>query len=289
MSDQDPVTLVIGYSFGVSPTSEPGRLNNRIAEYIAGDFKSLQGRTFVAVQWELDDALQTIHKSPPRDFVVAPAPLFREDAIDEALLGRLKSEVESHALLRESFAEINLHPNLREVFAYPNRLASYLNYFIMKRDVFRDFSSLTIRDFIKRKNNRDWIEWRQIPPASCGELAQYQAQRVNRLILQELLPDLPKASYVGTVDVADAVMKEICHRRLRIKDVRVYGHPEHVSRCMKQTLESAWKYGLNVDRTQLHEIKCGNKDQQDADENWDPENAQEWIQSWTNWAAHENI
>jgi hypothetical protein len=111
---------------------------------------------------------------------------------------------------------------------------------------------------------------------------------LNRLILENRLTVLPTGAYVATHNVADAVLKTICHRGLAVARVRVYGHPSHVGRCRVQTLESAWKFGLELAPSQVEEVPCGAADLK-APENWDSSNAQEWVRSWDNWKNHEGI
>jgi hypothetical protein len=73
---------------------------------------------------------------------------------------------------------------------------------------------------------------------------------------------------------------------LTIARVRVYGHPAHVERCRIQTVESAWKIGIRLNPSEVDPIPCSDP-QMAAPENWDPDNAQEWVQSWDDWQQHE--
>jgi hypothetical protein len=217
--------------------------------------------------------------------IVVP-PFFNEDDIEN--LDQIKSSVLEHEVLSHAVGAISLYPNLQDIFAFPNRAVSYLNRLLHDTALFRQFVSLTLPSQTKTKNGRTWVESREIPPAASPDLGIYQARRLNRLILEKVLAVLPKASYLATFHVADAILKNVCHRGLTIARVRVYGHPAHVERCRIQTLESAWKIGLRLNPSQVDVIPCG--DAQLADpSNWDPDNAQEWVQSWNNWKEHEGI
>lgn len=289
MKRPEPIEIMIGYSFGISPTCEPGVLNERIAKRIAQDMNIIDCACFVGVQWELEDALQRIDPNRFRDSVVA-TPLFREDDFnDKVKLKELRDLVSKNKVLSDLLNSISLHPNLEDIFEFPNRAVSYLNRLLQDTALFRQFLGLPLDLLKKIKNGREWVESRMVPDAASPDLETYQARRLNRLILEfELKPVVPVAPYIATFHVADAVLKDVYHRGLTIGNIRVYGHPAHVERCKIQTIESAWKIGMCLDPSQVNAVTCGDH-QLSAQNNWDPNNAQEWVQSWENWKQHEGI
>jgi hypothetical protein len=283
------IELVIGYSFGISLASAPGPLNDRIARHMAQEVSLPDGNRFVGVQWELEEALRRIEPHHSSDCVVPPGkpPFFGEE--DILCLDQLKDAVREHEALTRALEKISLHPNLQDIFRFKNRAASYLNCLLHDTALFRHFGSLPLKPLEKKKNGRTWVESRVIPPAATPDLGMYQAQRVNRLILESVTKEaLKESTYVGTIDVAEAVLKAVRHRDLTIARVRVYGHPAHVKRCRVQTLESAWKFGLRLDPSRVNEMACGDSSLI-APDNWDPNNAQEWVQSWENLQEHDGI
>jgi hypothetical protein len=281
-----PLELLIGYSFGISRSCEPGELNERIASRLAQEAINKGGSLFVGVQWEVEDALCRIDPRRDRDFVAAPL-LFQEMDIAPRL-DELKNVVLNDQALCAALGPLCLQPNLADIFAFPNRAVSYLNRLLHDQGFYRMFGSLALDPLRKTKNGRGWTEEREVPRAGV-DLGIYQARRLNRLILESrLAPLLPVARYLGTVDVADAVLRAVTDRGLSIARVRVFGHPAHVGRCRTQTLESAWKIGLNLAPAQVDAIPCGAANPALA-ENWDSKNGQEWVQSWENWRQHEGV
>lgn len=293
MERPSPIELVIGYSFGISPTSAPGLLNERIAQHIAQDSKVTNTSRFVGVQWEIEDALRRIAPNSSRDFVVAPV-IFQEEEIKGFLakknldLNQFKNSVLGDETLKNVIASISLHQNPEDIFAFENRTVSYLNRLLHDTTLFREFSSLKLPPLTKNKNGRRWEEIRTIPGPSSPDLGMYQAQRLNRLILESIVPVFPTTKYVGTLDVADAVLANVWRQGLTIAHINIYGHPAHVGRCRLQTLETAWKLGLRLNLSQVDVVPCGKLDLEDP-ETWDPDNAQEWIRSWDNWQSHEGL
>jgi hypothetical protein len=287
MRRPDPIELLVGYSFGISPHSAPGALNKRIAERLAQDLSSAGNNRFVGVQWEVADALvlQGIDPNRSCDCIVPPAvpPFFCEDDIPN--LNQLREVVRHQPALTHILETISLHSGWEDPLAFPNRAVSYLNRLLHDRSLFRQFQSLRLPPLKKTKSGREWRETRAIPPTTGPDMEMYQAQRINRLILESIL-FLPKANYIATYHVAETVLTEVCRCGLTIARVRVYGHPAHVERCRIQTVESAWKIGIRLNPSEVDVIPCGDP-QMAAPENWDPDNAQEWVQSWDNWQQHE--
>jgi hypothetical protein len=279
--------LVIGFSFGILPTGAPGRLNERIATRIAEDSGVRSNDCLVGMQWELEDALRRINLHHRSDCVVAPSPALTED--DIICLRDLESAVESEEHLKKAFEELNLHRSLKDVFQFKNRAVAYCNRLLSDKRLFRSFDRLQLKPLRKSKSGRDWEESRVIPPAKSPDLNTFQNQRVNRLIIETIAEKaIKQAKYLGTIDVAQAVWNVVRDRNLTVAHVRVYGHPEHVLRGRIQTLESAWKLGLQLDPAQVTVIPCGDSERE-APGNWDPDNAQEWIRTWELYRQHEGI
>lgn len=291
MNEQSPIELVIGCSFGISPTCAPGALNERIASYIAKE-QCEPGRLFVGVQWEIEDALLARKATVSRDCVVTP-PAFQEtdialDSADRVRLNELlSSAVLRDASLSQAIGEINFHRSVADVFAFPNRTVAYLNRLLQDGELFRRFDTYPLWQFKKAKGGRKWEVSRRAPSGSA-ELGKYQTRCLNRLILETRLPGLRRAPYIGTIDVTDSVLKDVQRRGLAVERVRVYAHPAHVGRCRIQTLESAWKIGIELAPSSVEQIPCGDSIL-DAEANWDAGNGQEWVRSWENWKLHEGI
>lgn len=277
--------LVIGYSFGISRTSGPGRLNETIAKRIAKELGPSHPTTFLGVQWEIEDALRKNKSKLPTNHVVASKPFREGDIID---LEQLKSSARKLSkVLTKALGKDCLHPNLEDCFIFPSRAVIYLNLLLQNSNLFKKFQWLTLPTLKKKKNGRDWDETRDIPPKS-EKLQTYQVQRLNRLILEAALTGLQNADYMATFHVADAVLKKASDQGFTSGEVHVYGHPAHVKRCRIQTIESAWKIGLKLDQNKVIEKPCGPK-KLNNQKNWDRYNAQEWIRNWKNWKEHEGI
>jgi hypothetical protein len=292
MKRPHPIDLIIGFSFGLTSTSEPGKLNYRIAKEIRKSVGTGNDNVFVGVQWEIEDALRRIDPKGWSDYVVEP-PGFSEKELEpqkgnKKILNNIKKEVTSNNDLCQILEEISPYEDINRVFDFSDRTASYLNRLLQNTAMFRHFDNQQIKDYKKKKNNKEWIEERTIPELSNPDLSIYQAQRLNRLIIENVIPSCPVAKYIGSNDVANQVLMAIVNRGLNIARILIFGHPAHVERAKNQTIESAWRLKMRMNETQIEVIPCGNP-VQDAKENWDDENAQHWIRSWSNWKDHEGL
>lgn len=287
LSEQKDLELIVGYSFGVSKSSAPGKLNERIAEEIASHIPAGGAQDcIVGVQWEICDAFERTGRQSYTlcDYVVEP-PLFGEKDIPD--LSTLKEQMRASSALLQAFTEI-FELELEYILEFPNRAAAYLNRILRDRSFFERFLGMKLPRLSKESKDKSgfWFEDRELPNVN-DEINYYQAQRLNRQILEAELSCLPKAGYLATFHVADHILGALTQsQRRQLNRISVFGHPEHVSRCRRQTLESAWKVGIPVNWEQVVS-KTWKTDSIEADENWDPDNSQEWIRSYEQWERHE--
>ncbi|MCP4627752.1 MAG: hypothetical protein GY850_30170 [bacterium] len=287
LSEQKDLELIVGYSFGVSKSSAPGKLNERIAEEIANHIPAAGAQNYiVGVQWEICDAFERAGRQSRTlcDHVVEP-PLFGEKDIPD--LGALKRQIRASSRLLPAFTAI-FELELEYILEFPNRAAAYLNRILRDRSFFERFLGMELPRLSKESKDKSgfWFEDRELPNVG-DEIGYYQARRLNRQILEAKLNCLPKAGYIATFHVADYILGALTQsQRRQLKCISVFGHPEHVSRCCRQTLESAWKEGIPVNQEQVVS-KTWKTDSIEAPDNWDPDNSQQWIRSYEQWKRHE--
>jgi hypothetical protein len=290
--------LFIGYSFTLTSDGSPGRCNERMAKAIKQDLlSSPAGDHCVGLQWEIFDALEDLNdhsfsasEQVPVKFVAGP-PLFQPSD--------LRDTVKFVAMLRSPKlpAQAALGNRLRDALRLNSvsgpdaaMICAALNQFIEDRMAFEAFCGLADVLDLDRSVQRPelgplGIEKRRIPDASKYPkgLRRFQAMRINRQIIETLISSdaLAKGIYMNVKQVADHVLDAIDVSKIR--DVRVYGHPEHRDWCKKKTLEAMQQRGWSGSSDQ---IDFGANDAWEAVDAWDPDSAQVWCRSAGNWKAY---
>ncbi|MEM6803622.1 MAG: hypothetical protein AAF696_19615, partial [Bacteroidota bacterium] len=106
----------------------------------------------------------------------------------------------------------------------------------------------------------------------------YQAMRVNRLIMESILPEhlLKRGKYLGVQGVVQQIFAEV--EAEYFDSIWVYGHPAHQDWCVK------------LCRDFLKGKKVALKGaEQDTLANWDTKTAQVWCKSLENWQVYITI
>jgi len=303
-------TLMIGFSFSLAPDGAPGTYNEKIAQGIREELKKAnhQNGPWVGVQWEIYDAIEELDQESndnfkaidfiPETHVVAP-PLFQAEDFKnvEAIINLIRRGA-THVLrtLRGKLEE------LLEQVGYASfddalplldarKLALFLNRLLEERKFFEDFvGDVELHDLHRSGLGSLGVEKRVMPnPNSYQEgLRRFQARRVNRLIIEAIIPDpeiLKRGQYLSTQGVIDQLLSQVEREEREIQYVLVYGHPEHSPRCRRQLIETAWERGWKLEVNDVIDVY----NEQQRRWKWDPETAQMWCRSKKNWDDYEKM
>lgn len=296
-------TLQIGFAYSLTPDGAPGSYNHALAQSIKNDIDAGNPSACVGMQWEIYDALEQIYgnddSSLPTGLIplslVATPPPFEPNHIKEPhhLISFIsESDDAAVSILRNQIGQILDKMGYSHLAALgaPNvailkeMLVAFLNSLLHNPFFFRDFAgNVKLESLVREAKTREWREERVMPnPADYPNgLHRLQTQRVNRLIIEGIIPKtiLERGGYLSTRGVLDQIIPEIGRSGRSISTVKVYGHPAHRPRCRRQFLEYVWNQGWPLSPDQ---VTFG-----DMDEFWDPETAQEWCRSPEAWDAYE--
>jgi hypothetical protein len=293
--------LMIGFSFSLWPDSSPGRCNEWIARSMRADLArvSVHSQPWVGVQWEIYDALADLNtfsfaaaQFVPERAIAGPACFYRSDIRDGAgLIALLRDEgfpavrrlAESLKITREA----QTPPD-------PAQLCTALNHLLDDPRLFEAFDGLVELADLDRRIDRPELsflgtEKRRLPTRGFYPqgLRKFQARRVNRLLIEAIVPEriLARGEYLNAGQVARHVLGTLDVPLIR--SVWVYAHPYHRDRCKQTTLgalrERGWIGG--DDDLQFGDDAAA----WDAIHTWDADSAQVWCRSRENWEAYSRL
>jgi hypothetical protein len=293
--------LMIGFSFSVWPDSSPGRCNEWIAKSMRGDLarSSAGSHPWVGVQWEIFDALEDLNtfsfaaaRFVPERAIAGPPCFYPSDIRDGAGFVDLLREGKLPAVrtLAESLKttlDAQTPPDSAELCAGLNRL-------IDDRQLFEAFDGLVELTDLDRRVERPELsflgtEKRRLPTRGLYPkgLRKFQARRVNRLLIEAIVPEgiLARGGYLDAGQVARHVLGTLDVPLIR--SVWVYAHPCHRDWCRQETLvalrERGWTGG--DDSLQFGDDAAN----WDATHTWDADSAQVWCRSQKNWEAYSRL
>jgi hypothetical protein len=297
-------TLLVGFSYSLEPDGSPGSYNNEIAskmlDWVSG-YSGAQDHLLLAAQWEIVDALSTVYNGPLP--FAAPPPSFEgDDILDANGFIRLikKGETDGTRNLRDELSELLMQVGYEytqgdntTIFDYASlnseRLAIYLNRLLDRNTFYQQFqTNVELHDMIRPDLGPVGLEERKIP-AGQENLLPFQTRRINRLIIEALIPDrniLKRGTYLSTHGVLERVLTHFKDKVSQIKKVYVFGFPAHSPRCRRQTIEALWKARRYIDPENV--INACFTDREDWSElPWDKNTAQIWCRSLQNWLDYE--
>ena len=299
-------TLLLGFSYSLRPDGGPGSYNRDIAADIrkwVSENSDATDHLLLAAQWEIVDALGPEYVGP--DPFAAPPPLFDEDDIPDAdgfirLLkkGETAGARELALTLRNVLHEVGYESDEEDentVFdhASPNatRLAIYLNRLLNDNTFYKRFRpNVELHDLHRPELGALGFEKREMP-AEDGPLLPYQTIRVNRLIIESIVPSediLKRGTYLSTRGVLEHVLAHFEDKLMQIQRVLVFGFPVHSPRCRRQTIESFWKAGRHIDPKHVADVRYVERSKWDTLQ-WDENTAQIWCRSLENWLDYEKM
>ena len=250
---------------------------------------------WAGMQWEIYDAMvkhdewDSFKAAPliPKSHVAAPAK-FEPDEIrnpaafvDLLKSGATKAARELHDQLKTLGCDL-FDPTLDAA-----RLTSYLNGLLEDRSSFRRYDgTLEFHDLHRIQLGAIGTEKRTLPQSGAypNGLREFQAKRVNRLIVESICPDdsiLKRGEYLSTQGVLNLLLPKVKQDGREIKCVFVYGHPQHSPRCRNQTIQSLKAHGWTLLESGVYGIHEG------QDWPWDSTTAQVWCRSLENWQDYE--
>jgi hypothetical protein len=275
--------------------------------------EDLASRPSVAVQWEIYDALQDLgHPASayiPDNLVIPPPRFTEEDILSRGKLLELLTTPYTpaeHTLLRViqnagSWPALHAHIQNSEQFKISKTdLANLLNDVLAdgKERLYKEFrGALDLHDLHRADKGPVGLEKRRLPengPREEGALRRFQAKRVNRLIVEEIIPKsvvhqfgavetnigvLKRGQYLNVDGVANACLHQIKQNGRAIERIFVYGHPEHRDWCKSRTSVFAAKI-LGVPAPN---VLLGDASSWSNAEMWDRLSAQLWCRSQGNW------
>jgi hypothetical protein len=318
--------LLIGFSFTLRSDGSPGRCNEAIARRMYDGWRSSsdENKPVMAVQWEIYDALEALGAPVetlfPAETLVAKPPTFTSKDIGSRmkLIEQLMTPgTPAHRLLLQ---ELNRDPAWRQLpkaggpNVSINELVTVLNNLLMSRTFYRPFRSLLdLHDLIRPTKGLVGLEKREIPRAGPGgeqRLGRFQTMRINRLIIEEIVPEtvdlavgpnessatiargpyecrnhiLKRGQYLNVEGVARSLLTTFKEQAEGLLDIKVYGHPEHRKWCEGQTAKMATELGLKIGGVGVPE-----EDPWSEAEKWDENSAQLWCRSSENWSYYQAL
>ncbi|MCP4124983.1 MAG: hypothetical protein GY751_24845 [Bacteroidetes bacterium] len=291
-------TLLLGFSYSLTPDGSPGSDNEIIARSIRAALrKTAQHGTlpWTGVQWEIFDAIADHDQTDtfqvasliPESRVAAP-PRFDADeiAFEDFTQLLLVGATKACRMLREKLSVLGC-TNLASADLDVEKLSDHLNQLQDDRNDFRAYDGmLELHDLHRMDRGSVGTEKRTLPQGHAypNGLRRFQSHRVNRLIIEAICPNrkiLKGGKYLSTKGVLDILLPQVTQDRAEIEYVLVYGNPRHSPRCKWQTEENLSGRGLAV--SAVYDIHEG------QDWPWDPSTAQVWCRSLDNWTDHENM
>jgi hypothetical protein len=258
----------------------------------------------VAAQWEIVDALEAQGTwAGELPFVVPPPAFAPSDILDvNRLVGFLRAPDTQAArelsrLIADKLREVGYGPgdgDAAKVFDLAGlnaaRLAMYLNRLLPDQKMYQKFRpNVELHDLHRTGLGALGFEARQMPIGE-GSLLRYQAQRVNRLIIEAVIPYedvLKRGTYLSTDGVLDQVLEKFKDKLARIERVCVFGFPAHTPRCCRQTIESFWRAGrTEIGAHHVQDVRWADKEKWESLP-WDGKTAQIWCRNLRNWLDYE--
>jgi hypothetical protein len=291
--------VLVGFSYSLAPDGSPGSYNEQIAQSIRADLqKAIKagGNPWVGMQWEIYDAIveydrQDTFKAAPsisNDHVAPPPKLRPADLKPAAFVELLDSEA-TEALLELRAELLNSGCNLANAARDAYELTARLNTLLGDRRRFSRYrGKLELHDLHRTHLGAVGTEKRILPDEKGYRegLREFQAVRVNRLILEALCPDssvLSPGQYLSTKGVLDLLLPQVTRTDTQIKYIFVYGHPQHSPRCWRQTSQSLQDYKIDVPESHVFDVHAG------QEWRWDDQTAQVWCRSLGNWRDYEGM
>jgi hypothetical protein len=236
--------LLIGFSFGLTPDGSPGAINSKLAEMMHQHIVASPNAVFtVSMQWEIFDAFKDAYPDDSiKGFVVAPPFEHKQIKNPEWFKNELRrcavSDFPPLRLLAELLQERLLKGPLP---ASPAQIDGVLQRLWRDRRWWSKFAGLMDFDDLRRPEKGVLgQEKRRLPFAgdykrTKGQLREYQAMRVNRLILETIFPPevLPRAEYLNTTKVAQFVKGRTGRK---FAGIVVFAHPRHFGWCSQNVV-----------------------------------------------------
>ena len=234
-------TLLLGFSYSLAPDGSPGSYNQDIAAAVCqwiDKRKDGDDEVLLAAQWEIVDALTS--QNPGLQPVAVPPPVFTASDILDAnrLVGLLQAGETAGArklaqLLLASLNQVGQDSHGDDdakIFSRAGlnagRLAMYLNGLLSDPTMYQSFSpNVELHDLHRTPLGALGFEARQMPSVD-GPLFPFQTIRVNRLIIEAVIPYedvLKRGSYLGTDGVLDQVLDRFKDELTSIRRVCVFG------------------------------------------------------------------
>ena len=181
-----------------------------------------------------------------------------------------------------------------------SKLANYFNQILNDENFHTRFYQnglpcLELHDLYQAKSGSVGFETRQLP-AEQAILRRFQKNRSNRFILESIFPDvavLKRGSYLSTKGVLEQVKSVMEQEGERdIRNVFIFGHPEHSPRCKRQTCKSSLVADGNLDPSYVVDVNNSDPNEMEiwqGAERWDEQTAQMWCRSKQNWDDYERM
>jgi hypothetical protein len=318
--------ILIGFSFTLRPDGSPGRCNEVIARRMYDRWMSSldDNKPIMAVQWEIYDALEELGAPVemlfPDETLVAKPPAFtRKDIGSRMKLIELLAAPGAPAgrLLLE---ELNRDPLWQRIpkaggpGVSVDDLVEVLNCVLESRTFYQPFRNLLdLHDLHRPTKGLVGLEKREIPrsgPLGAQRLGRFQTMRINRLIIEEIIPEvtslvvgpnessttfvhgpyecrntvLSRGQYLNVEGVARGLLTTFSQQAAGLLDIKVYGHPEHRRWCESQTSKIATELNLKIGQIALAE-----EDPWSEGDKWDEHSAQIWCRSSENWSYYQAL
>ena len=272
----ESTTAVLGFAFGLTPDSRPGKSNKDIAEVIKEDLKVTYWDR-VYVQWEIADALKDkydVDQIPPDN--VAWPPQFTPVEIKDP--DQLAMKLYYSRDPPVSCVYNSLPQNTKKAIAKWASSPGDDEGLRWLADVLTCGLNELLRNSKFHQGIPRWLrlpqlrrdlatEVRQFPPPE-DELGQGQVIRVNRFILESIFPDeLVPGKYLSTKDVLEKVMDHM--KGIGIENVILVANPGHMFRCYELVEEAAFNESMGLG---IYVAEC-------TKVCYDPDSAQSWTQT----------
>jgi hypothetical protein len=292
--------LLLGFSYSLTPDGSAGSYNERIALSIRADLhKAHKAGTlpWTGIQWEIYDAIGKhdewdsfkAAKLIPKSHVAAPPKFEASEIKDSAGFANLLKSGSTKAARQLHDQLEKLGGNLDDPTLDATELASYLNRLLDDRNSFRHYEgNLELHDLHRIQLGAIGTEKRTLPQSGAypNGLREFQARRVNRLIVESICPDdsiLKRGEYLSTKGVLDLLLPQVEQDGFEVKYILVYGHPQHSPRCRCQTIRSLEARGWTLPEFNVYDVHEG------QDWPWDSTTAQVWCRSLKNWQDYERM
>lgn len=319
-------TLLIGFAFTLRPDGSPGRCNEAIARRMFDCWTkaAADNRPIMAVQWEIYDALEALGAPVealfPHGALVAKPPAFSSRDIGSRMKLIEVLAAAGAPAGRLLLDELNRDPAWQRMpkaggsSVSSDDLAGVLNRLLQSRTFYRRFRNLIdLHDLHRVAKGHVGLEKRQIPqtgPRDAEPLGRYQAMRINRLIIEEIVPEalsfvvgpnesfvafghgpyecrndvLARGQYLNVEGVARGLLTTLKEQGAGALDVKVYGHPEHRQWCESRTMKVATDLDVRIGS-----IALADEGPWSEAEKWDEHSAQLWCRSGDNWNYYQAL